>query len=221
MSPLVALRFRGAEEVRMQYSEELRAKVVERALVGESTQDDLAEEFGVSRSSIQNWMRRHRSSGATRLSGKDKRPQSWTREERLEAVLATHALSEEELGSWCRKRGIHTHHLGQWRQELVEGSVGKATEAGETRALRVENRALKKDLRRKEKALAETTALLVLKKKQPRSGGKSRTTDRSGGSRARVKIGYRGGAEHVNSLRHHVVEFSVEAPGRDRIAFCH
>ena len=58
----------------MQYSEELRAKVVERALVGESTQDDLAEEFGVSRSSIQNWMRRHRSSGATRLSGKDKRP---------------------------------------------------------------------------------------------------------------------------------------------------
>ena len=106
----------------------------------------------------------HRSSGATRLSGKDKRPQSWTREERLEALLATHALSEEELGSWCRKRGIHTHHLGQWRQELVEGSVGKATEAGETRALRVENRALKKDLRRKEKTLAETTALLVLKK---------------------------------------------------------
>ena len=58
----------------MQYPQELRAKVVARALVGESTQDDLADEFGVSRSSIQNWMRRHRETGATRLTRKDKRP---------------------------------------------------------------------------------------------------------------------------------------------------
>ena len=108
----------------MQYPQELRAKVVARALVGESTQDDLAEEFGVSRSSIQNWMRRHRETGATRLTRKDKRPQSWTREERLEALLSTHALAEEELGSWCRERGIHTHHLAQWRQELVSDSDG-------------------------------------------------------------------------------------------------
>jgi len=149
----------------MQYSEELRAKVTERALGGGSTQDALAEEFGVSRSTVQNWMRQYRASGATPLIRKDKRPQSWTREERLEALLATHGLAEEELGSWCRQRGIHTHHLAQWRRELVEGSSEKVAGASETRALRQENRALKKELRRKDKALAETTALLVLKKK--------------------------------------------------------
>jgi transposase len=149
----------------MQHSEELKAKVIERALRGGSTQDALAEEFGVSRSTVQNWMRQHRASGVRPLDSKDKRPQCWTREERLEALLATHGLAEQELGSWCRERGIHTHHLAQWRRELVEGSSEKAAGVSEARALRQENRALKKELRRKDKALAETTALLVLKKK--------------------------------------------------------
>jgi len=149
----------------MPYSDELRTKVVERALNGDGTQDELAEEFGVSRSSVQNWMRQHRVSGARALIQKDRRPQSWTKEERLEALLATHGLSEEELGAWCRERGIHTHHLAQWRRELVEGANETVAVAGETRALRQENRALKKELRRKDRALAETAALLVLKKK--------------------------------------------------------
>ena len=99
------------------------------------------------------------------MTGKDKRPQSWTREERLEALLSTHGLSGEELGSWCRQHGIHTHHLPQWRRELVGGAGAEVAGAGETRTLRRENRALKKELRRKDRALAETTALLVLKKK--------------------------------------------------------
>lgn len=99
------------------------------------------------------------------MNSEDKRPQGWTREQRLEALLATHGLAEQALGAWCRERGIHTHHLAQWRRELVEGSSEKAAGVSEARALRQENRALKKELRRKDKALAETTALLVLKKK--------------------------------------------------------
>jgi len=79
--------------------------------------------------------------------------------------LETHALSEEERGAWCRQRGIHTHQLEQWRQTLIDGASESSSATGETRSLRQENKALKKDLRRKEKALAETTTLLVLKKK--------------------------------------------------------
>jgi len=149
----------------MQYSQELKAKLIEHALRGASTQDVLAEQFGISRSTVQNWMREYRESGERPLTEKDKRPQSWTTEERLEALLATHGLAEEELGSWCREHGVHTHHLAQWRRELVEGSSQKVNGSADTRALREENRALKKELRRKDKALAETTALLVLKKK--------------------------------------------------------
>jgi transposase-like protein len=58
---------------------------------------------------------------------------------------------------------LHTHHLERWRRELIEGR-GKGLES-KLRVLREENRTLKKALRRKEKALAETAALLVLKKK--------------------------------------------------------
>jgi hypothetical protein len=94
-----------------------------------------------------------------------KRPQDWTAAERLQALIETAGLAEEELGSWCRGHGLHTHHLTQWRRELTADRFGDQASQQTLRALREENRALKKALRRKEKALAETAALLVLKKK--------------------------------------------------------
>lgn len=181
----------------MQYSEELKARLIARSLRGGITQDALAEEFGISRSTVQNWMREYRISGEKPLTQIDKRAQSWTKEQRLEALLATHGLAEDELGAWCRERGVHTHHLAQWRRELVEGSSEKDSGAGEARALRQENQALKKELRRKDEALAETTALLVLKKKRPRYGGKSRTTDQGSRSPARVGTGGASSARRV------------------------
>jgi transposase-like protein len=83
----------------------------------------------------------------------------------LEALIETAGLSEEELGSWCRGHGLHTHHLAQWRRELAGERTGGKASQETLRALQAENRELKKALRRKEKALAETAALLVLKKK--------------------------------------------------------
>ena len=77
------------------------------------------------------------------MNSEDKRPQGWTPEQRLEALLATHGLAEQTLGAWCRARGIHTHHLVQWRRELIEGSPEKSAGSGGARALRQENRARK------------------------------------------------------------------------------
>jgi transposase len=165
MSPQEYSDVRGQEADGMEYSKELRAKVVERALARTDTQEVLAKEFGIGRSTIQNWVRQYRASGENPLAGGEKRPQAWTREERLDALLTTHGLSEEELGRWCRQHGVHTHHLLQWRRELIEGGGEQSKASKEARSLREENRGLKKELRRKEKALAETTALLVLKKK--------------------------------------------------------
>ena len=74
---------------------------------------------------------------------------------------------------------MHTHQLKRWGQDALLGTGGgKArAEQAEARRLREENRLLKKELRRKDKALAETTALLVLKKKPSRFGGSARTID--------------------------------------------
>jgi len=149
----------------MQHPESLRNRVIERALSGVLSQEALAKEFGVSRSSIQNWLRQYRQSGGQSVASKEKSPQSWSRSQRLDALLETHTMSDEERSAWCRRHGVHTHQLEQWRQELIASDAGSAGSATETRSLRHENKALKKELRRKEKALAETTALLVLKKK--------------------------------------------------------
>ena len=148
----------------MEHSKELREAVVRKALGGDVPQEVLAKEFGVSRTSVQNWLREYRNTGAGVVMKRERRPQEWTVEERLEALMQTHGLADEELGAWCRGQGLHTHHLVQWRRELLESAGSKESQRA-MRALREENRTLKKELRRKDKALAETTALLVLKKK--------------------------------------------------------
>ena len=149
----------------MEYSEELKETVLRKALGRESTQEALAEEFGIGRSTVQKWLCEYRRSGAESMSKGERRPQDWGAEERMDALIETGALSADEVGVWCRRHGLHTHHLERWRRELIEGQgLGKESQAV-MRSLREANRALNKELRRKDKALAETTALLVLKKK--------------------------------------------------------
>ena len=86
----------------------------------------------------------------------------WAFEQHLVRLGQVGAKKEEALGKWCREHGLHTHHLVQWRKELTKDTSSMDHEA---RSLRQENHDRKKELRRKEKALAETAALLVLKKK--------------------------------------------------------
>lgn len=146
---------------------EFREKVIAEALSSGKTQGELVEEFGIGFSTLGKWLRVYRNSGVQPLAKKEKRPQDWRIEQRFDAVLETRQLSEEEVGRWCREHGVHTHQLSRWREDAMAGTGGKkaTAEQAETRRLREENRALKKELRRKDKALAETAALLVLKKK--------------------------------------------------------
>ncbi len=87
---------------------------------------------------------------------------------RLQAVIATAAMDEAQRNAWCREQGIFPSDLQQWRESataaLSQPEEARATPQ-ETRQDRRRIKELEKDLRRKEKALAETTALLVLSKK--------------------------------------------------------
>ena len=83
-------------------------------------------------------------------------------------MIATAAMDEAQRSAWCREKGVFPSDLAQWRESaisaLAQPEEARAT-AQETRADRRRIKELEKDLRRKEKALAETTALLVLRKK--------------------------------------------------------
>jgi len=149
------------------YSRGFKENVIAQALGSGKPLKVLAEEFGIGYSTLGKWLRDNRNRGETPLTKQDKRPSDWSMQERYGALLETASLTEEELGRWCREHGVHSHQLAQWGQDAMRGTSGKmvAAKHAEVRQLREENRTLKNELRRKEKALAETAALLVLKKK--------------------------------------------------------
>lgn len=95
-----------------------------------------------------------------------KQPQDWTPEEKLQIVLEAAALSEGELGVFLRSRGIHEALLTEWRDQALAGLRGtEAASKLQTQRETREMRELRRELKRKDKALAETAALIVLKKK--------------------------------------------------------
>jgi transposase len=152
-------------------------------MAGPSAQSacSLADEVGVCQSTLSRWKREACSSGSmakkkmkrTKTSrgeaiGRGVRPQDWTAEERVRVVLASAGLPEEALGAFLRREGLHSAQLAQWRDEVAEmavtglkGDRKRTKKSAHTKRIRE----LEKEIRRKDKALAEAAALLVLKKK--------------------------------------------------------
>ncbi|KAF1003277.1 MAG: hypothetical protein GAK28_04834 [Luteibacter sp.] len=96
------------------------------------------------------------------------RERGWTAASRLDAVLTTAALDEASRNAWCRENGVYPQELAAWReaatQALADPEDVRATPQ-QTKADRRRIKELEREVRRKDKALAETTALLVLSKK--------------------------------------------------------
>ena len=126
----------------------------------------LGKEIGIPQSTLSRWLR-DRGSVAWKVGGemREGKGQSWSVEEKLEALLEYERLSEEERGKFLRGRGLHEAHLARWKREFIEGLKIKPFAGGKKDPQRKRIAALEKELRRKEAALAEAAALLVLKKK--------------------------------------------------------
>ncbi len=151
----------------MVYPIKMKEAVIKKVLMGEKPYHEIAREAGIGLSTLTYWLKNHKNDGNKTLAKKEKRPQDWTAEERLNALMKTGSMPEYERVSWCRKKGVFSHHLEQWKKDILSLSTPNSSSVkfkGSTR-LKKENAALKKELNRKDKALAETAALLVLKKK--------------------------------------------------------
>ena len=94
------------------------------------------------------------------------RPQDWSPEEKLLVVVESRGLTDQELGAFLRKEGLHQAQLDEWSAPpgaALEPAACKGTKKASAESKRI--RELERELRRKEKALAEAAALLILKKK--------------------------------------------------------
>ena len=81
----------------------------------------------------------------------------------MDAVLEYERLEEEQRGQYLREKGLHAVHLERWKQSIIEGLKTPKRNKQDPQTKKIKE--LEKELRRKDKALAETAALLVLKKK--------------------------------------------------------
>lgn len=140
------------------YSPAYRARLVAR-LRGPNaiTACKLAKETGVAQNTLSRWLNRAKAMDSTTDPDKFKPRKEWTLSEKVRILGEAEALSEKELGAFLRREGVHPDELQAWRTVLESGRVDRRAQT--------QIRNLKRELRRKEKALAEAAALLILKKK--------------------------------------------------------
>lgn len=174
----------------MAYAEKYKRAMVKKMLSpGGPSAEDLSKKSGVSQSTLSRWrMDAGIVSGMSKNKTTEKRPNDRTPEEKFQLVLKSSQLKDDELGEFLRKNGVHEVQLQRWKTEALGGLSNDAApkaksrrsgpEAKEIRELKNKLKRTEKELQRKDKALAEAAALIVLKKK-PRHFGGAGTTTRS------------------------------------------
>jgi transposase-like protein len=151
------------------YTAAFRKRMVSK-LVGPHaiTATALSNESGLAQATLSRWLKEASKLERTMPSADSKvvkkQPQAWTPEEKMKILNEASELSDGELGVFLRSKGIHEAVLTEWRDQALAGLRGTEAASKAQRETR-ELRELKRELKRKDKALAETAALIVLKKK--------------------------------------------------------
>jgi transposase len=140
------------------YSETFKRKMVGR-LTGPNavSATTLAKETGLKQQTLSFWLEQARS---LPFVSKDKRPNAGHRsvEEKSRLLSEAGKFSGDELLKFLDREGVSAAELEQWRLALEDGGVSDIMATKRIRAL-------ERELARKEKALAEAAALIILKKK--------------------------------------------------------
>jgi transposase-like protein len=133
---------------------------------GHRTIDAIADELHISYHTLKNWMKTKKPPAMTSPIERPRRPADWSAVDRLQALLETQGLDENARHGWCREHGVYPHHLQSWRADFERGeSEATAASRQELRELKEQHKRLERQLTRKDQALAEAAALLVLQKK--------------------------------------------------------
>ncbi len=150
----------------MKYSTGFKNNILKKVLPPESRLiSEVCKETGVSDQTIRNWLKLLKDD-TLNSSDSEISPESRNPSEKMTLLLEGRSIEPKKLGEWLRKNGLHTEHLSLWEQELRDKILDKdKNEKQKNNELKKKYKILEKELLRKEKALAEMAALLVLKKK--------------------------------------------------------
>ncbi|MEA3291361.1 MAG: IS3 family transposase, partial [Pseudomonadota bacterium] len=159
-----------------QYSEEFKSSIIAKLLPPNNVSvPELARDTGIPKDTLYCWRLKHRR--PTGHGGAEKVPSgNLSSTEKFSIVLETASLNEVELSEYCRRKGLYPEQIGAWRDTCTQANAAASAKVDRARLTRQAKqiRQLEVELRRKEKALAEAAALLVLQKKVPRDLGGNR-----------------------------------------------
>lgn len=127
---------------------------------------ELARTEGISDITLYKWRKQFRQQGNA-VPGNGNNADKWSTEDKFAVVLETAALNEAELAEYCRKKGLFVEQIAEWKQACIKANTDTPNRGDNKRSPKdvKKIKSLERELRYKEKALAETAALLVLRKK--------------------------------------------------------
>ena len=127
---------------------------------GDRTITSVCEEAGVSRRTATKGVQRC-GTGTTYPTSRGH--MQWTAEAKLKALVETAGVAEHEVGLYLRREGLYSHQITAWRAEVIAHVETRPTFAKDAREETI--RQLEREILRKDKALADASALLILQKK--------------------------------------------------------
>jgi transposase-like protein len=157
------------------YSEDFKQMIIQKVMMpGSPGIIQISEKNGVHHDSVRRWIRSCGNESTMKKPNKLRSP-----EQKLQAIIETSSMTENELGEYLRKNGLHSADLNEWKVECLSGfkSPGRPKKSSEVVELRKEKKELKKNLHRKDKALAEMSARVILLKKSHEIFGDSEDDD--------------------------------------------
>lgn len=149
------------------YSEEFRASVAARLLSPNNARiADIVKETGVPKDTLYEWRTRYRNKQGLSPSS-CKSSNQYSADYKLSVIIETITLNETELSEYCRCKGLYPVQIKSWKTSILQGLMSEPSKADREKSQKQAKtiQDLEKDLSRKEKALAEVVALLVLQKK--------------------------------------------------------
>jgi len=150
------------------YTNGFKARMIERIAGPEGiSASALSKEVGIPQPTLSRWVREASVGGMTDESPKKRR--TWTPAEKLRVVQEASQLTDDELGTLLRREGLHATQQEEWVEVANAAALSGLAPPKRSRARKSPEekqiQALKKELNRKDRALAEVTAILALKKR--------------------------------------------------------
>uniref|UniRef100_E6QT45 Transposase of ISCARN101, IS3 family IS3 group,ORFA n=1 Tax=mine drainage metagenome TaxID=410659 RepID=E6QT45_9ZZZZ len=129
---------------------------------------ELSQKEGISEATLYHWRSQLRREGRP-VPEHDKSSNNWSSQTKFAVVVETSAMSEVDLNEYCRAKGLYPEQVKQWREISLQAhdnaGVTNADSNRQNTVLRKQNKQLEREILRKDKALAEAAALLMLQKK--------------------------------------------------------